>query len=78
MSVPSGLQKRYEQYQQLEGYLEEHTPIQWLVLVAIPGGTYAVAHMLISSGSLTDAIALGLVFGVVFATLKVLFQRTSR
>lgn len=78
MSMPSSLQKRYEQYRQLDGYLEEHALIQWLVLVMAPTVTLGVYKMLISSGSFIDGISYGLVFGVVFATLKVLFQRASR
>ena len=74
MSFPSTLQKPYDQYQQINRYLEEHTLIQWLVLVTVPALTIGIYETLIGSGSFFDGISQGVVFGVVFATLTVYFE----
>jgi len=67
---PSVLQKSYEQYQQIDGYLGEHTLIRWLVLVTVPALTVSVYETLSGGGFFIDGIS----HGVVFATMTVYFE----
>jgi hypothetical protein len=75
MVVPSRLRKINEQVDQ---WFQDHVVIWWLVLAVIPGGTYAVAQILINGGSAFQAVVLGSVFGAIFATITVGIRRQRR
>lgn len=62
----------------VDRWLRDHVAVWWLVLALIPGGTYAIAEVLISDGSPARAVVLGAVFGATFATVTILFQRWRR
>ncbi len=58
----------------LAEWFRGHVVIWWLVLVLIPGGAYALAHVLLNAEATSEALVLGGIFGVVFATLTVGIQ----
>lgn len=62
----------------IDEWFREHVVIWWVILVVIPGGAYAVAQVVISGESTSQAVVFGGVFGVVFATLTVGIQRWRR
>lgn len=72
MVNPSRLRTAYANADQ---WLREHVRAWWLLLAAIPGGTYAGAEVLLGDGALHSAVVLGAVFGATFATLTISVQR---
>lgn len=59
-------------------WLRDHVVAWWLFLALIPGGTYAIAEVLLTDGSPERAVVLGAVFGATFATVTILIQRWRR
>ncbi len=56
-------------YEQANAWLANH-PVVWLaVTVALPGLAYTASGMWVNNQSFVDAAPLGVVFGVVFATV---------
>lgn len=72
VSLPSNLRSSYRH---ADRWLRDHVVVWWLILVLVPGGTYAAAEMWLSDAHLLGAVTLGATFGVTFATVTVLIQR---
>lgn len=73
--MPSRLRTANEKVDQ---WFRNHVVIWWLALATIPGGTYAVAQLVLNDGSAFQAMVRGGVFGATFATLTVGIQRWRR
>jgi hypothetical protein len=58
-------------------WLRTRPAISWLLLSLVTGSVYATGHALIR-GDLPRGLALGVAFGVTFATVTHLVQRRSR
>lgn len=59
----------------VDRWFRDHVVVWWVVLAVIPGIVFAGGELVLGGASLHAALILGAVFGIVFATVTVSFQR---